>query len=98
MRLAAPVFEDQPLDLVGQLVGIAHRPARAIAQRLQPLVLVAIEYLVAGLARDAELPAHLAHAFSVEKASHETKTLFHHRTLSPRHQHLPPKSEMCYAS
>ena len=40
-----------------QLVGVAHRPARAVAQRFEPMLLVAIEDLVAGLAGNAELPA-----------------------------------------
>jgi len=67
MRLVALEIDDQPLDLVGQLVGIAHRAARAIAQRIEPLVLVAIEDLVAGLAGNAELAAHRAHALALQK-------------------------------
>jgi hypothetical protein len=63
MRLAAPGLDDQALDLAGQLVGVAHRPPRAVAELFQALVLVAFEDLVAGLARDPELTAHLAHAF-----------------------------------
>lgn len=43
-----------------------------------------------------ELPARLAHALSLEKACHKTKTFLHHRALSPGHQHLPPKSEKYY--
>ena len=57
MRLVALEIDDQPLHLIGQLVGIAHRPARAIAQRVEPFVLVAVEDLVTGLAGDAELLA-----------------------------------------
>ncbi|NRQ14617.1 hypothetical protein BHMPCIPO_01857 [Ensifer sesbaniae] len=34
---------------------------------LQAVVLIAIEDLVAGLARDAELPAHIAHAFALKQ-------------------------------
>jgi hypothetical protein len=45
---------------------------------------------------DAELPAQLAHAFAVQKTADEAYTLIHHRTRSPRHQHLPPKREKCY--
>jgi hypothetical protein len=67
MRLVALEIDDQPLHLVWQLVGIAHRPARAIGQRIEPLLPIAVEDLVTGLARDAELPAHLAHAFALEK-------------------------------
>ena len=43
-----------------QLVGVAHRPPRAVAQGLEPVLLVAVEDLVAGLAGDAELPADIA--------------------------------------
>ena len=60
MRLIAFERDDQALDLRRQLVGVAQRPARAVAQRLEPVLLVAIEDLVAGLARDAELAADLA--------------------------------------
>ena len=67
MRLVALEVDDQPLNLVRQLVGIPDRSARAIAQRIEPLVLVAIEDLVAGFARNAEIPAHLAHALALKK-------------------------------
>ena len=60
VRLLALEPDNQALDLRRQLVGIAHRPPRAVAQRLKPVLLVAIEDLVAGLAGDAELPADLA--------------------------------------
>jgi hypothetical protein len=71
MRLALLGFDDQPLDLAGQLVGVAHRTARAVAKRLQTLLPVAVPDLVAGLARYPELAAHIAHAFAIEKASHK---------------------------
>src|ERR1700761_374961 len=56
--LVALEVDNQPLHGVRQLVGIAHRPAGAVAQRIDPFFSVAIEYLVAGLAGNAELPAH----------------------------------------
>jgi len=71
MRLVALEIDDQPLQLIRQLVGIAHRPARAISERVEPLILVAVEDLVAGLAGNAELAAHLAHAFALEKTGDE---------------------------
>lgn len=43
---------DRPLDLIGQLVGVAHRPPRAVGERLQAIILVAVEDLVTGLARN----------------------------------------------
>jgi hypothetical protein len=36
MRLAALELDDQPFRLAGQLVGVAHRPARAIGERIEP--------------------------------------------------------------
>ena len=50
VRLLGLETDNQALDLLRQLVGIAHRPPRAIAQGLKPVLLVAIENLVAGLA------------------------------------------------
>ena len=67
MRLVAFEIDDQPLDLIGQLVGVAHRPAPAIGARVEPVLPVAVEDLVAGLAGNAEIPAHLAHAFALQK-------------------------------
>src|SRR5690606_40478156 len=93
MWLVLPGCHDRPLDLVGQLVGIAYRAPRAIGKRLQALILVAVENLVAGLSGYPERPAHITHPFAVQKTGHETKTFFHHRTLSPRHQHLPQKAK-----
>ena len=55
VRLLGLEADNQALDLLRQLVGIAHRPPRAIAQRLKPVLLVAIENLVAGLAGYPEL-------------------------------------------
>ena len=45
MRLAALEIDDQPLHLVRQLVGVTHRPARAIGERIEPLIPVAVEDL-----------------------------------------------------
>jgi hypothetical protein len=67
MRLVPLEIDDQPLDLVRQLVGIPHRPARAIAQRIQSLIFVAVEDLVTGLAGNAELAAQLTHALALDK-------------------------------
>jgi hypothetical protein len=57
VRLLGLEADNQALDLLRQLVGIAHRPPRAIAQGLKPVLLVAIENLVSGLAGHAEFPA-----------------------------------------
>src|SRR5215471_16023447 len=82
--------DDQALDLLRQLIGVANGPPRSVGQRLQPVLHVAVENLVAGLARYAELPAHVRHRFPVQHARDEPKALLHDRTRFPRHQHLPP--------
>src|SRR5258708_17435261 len=41
-------LDNQALQLRGHLVGVAHRPARAIAQRFKPMLLVTIVDFVAG--------------------------------------------------
>src|SRR6266536_1852496 len=68
VRLVAFEPDDEGLELRGQLVGVADRPARAVAQGRKPVLFVAVENLVAGLAGDAELPAHVRHGFPVQQA------------------------------
>jgi hypothetical protein len=97
VRLLSLQPDNQALDLLRQLIGIAHRPARPIAQGCSSVLLVTIENLVAGLAGYAEIPAHVRHGLAVQQAGHKAKALFHHRTRFPRHQHLPPENgEKCY--
>jgi hypothetical protein len=47
--------------LKGKLMSIAIGTAASISQPWNAALLVAVEYLVTGLARDAELPAELGH-------------------------------------
>ena len=68
----------------------ATRPPGTITQGLEPMLLVAVEYLVTGLTGDPELSAHCRHLLALQKASHKTQTFVHHRTLFPRHRHLRP--------
>src|SRR6267143_560638 len=99
MGLVALGRDDQALDLPRQLVGVANRPARTVGQGLEAVFLVALEDLVAGLARNAERATDLAHRFAVQQLSDEPQALVHHRTLLPRHPHLPRKGrkgERCY--
>src|SRR5258708_6088877 len=96
MRLLALEGDDQALDLGWQLVGVAHGAARAIRQRFDPAILVALEDLVAGLAGDPELPADLRHRFAIEQFRHKPQALIHYRTLLPRHKHLPHEAGKCY--
>src|SRR5262245_62373862 len=97
VRLLGLEADDQALELLRQLVGIAHGSPRPVGQGLKPMLLVAVEYLVAGLPGDTEIPAYVGHRLAIQKAGDETKAFLHHRTGSPRHQHLPPaKGEKCY--
>src|SRR5258705_6069193 len=99
MRLVTLGGDDQALDLPRQVVGGANRPGRRGGQGLEAVLLVALEDLVAGLARNAERATDLAHRFAVQQLSDEPQALVHHRTLLPRHPHLPRKGrkgERCY--
>jgi hypothetical protein len=91
MGLFVLAAQDEAFDLLGQLVGVAHRPPRSVGQRLEAMLLVAIEDFISRLARDAELPAHVAHRLAVEQTRDEPKTLFHNRTLLPGHSTSPAR-------
>ncbi len=82
-------LHDRFLDLKRQLVGIPKRPATTILQADQAEVLVAIENLVAGLARDPEFPAHHRHLLAIEQAGNKLKTFIHTVTLIPGHLGIP---------
>jgi hypothetical protein len=88
VRLLGLEADNQALDLLRQQIGIARRPPRSIAQGLKPMLLVAIENLVAGLAGYAELPADVGHRLPIQQAGNKTQAFFHHRTRFPRHPHL----------
>lgn len=75
------VGDDQAFDLGRQLVGVAHRPARAVAERLESVLLVAREDLVARLAGDAELAAQLRHRSALAQPGNESQALVRDRTL-----------------
>src|ERR1700752_484030 len=96
MGLLGFELDNQGLDLSRQLVGIAYRAFGAVIQRLKPVLLVTVKDLVAGLARNAEIPAHIRHRLPVQEAGDKAQTLFHYRTRFPRHRHLPQnKSGKC---
>src|SRR6201988_419343 len=65
MGLLSLELDNQGLDLSRQLVGIAYRAFGAVTQRLKPVFLVAIKDLVAGLPRNAEIPADVRHCLPV---------------------------------
>src|SRR3954453_16851189 len=96
MRLVALGVDDEALDLLRELVGIAHRSPRSIGEGFEPMLLVAVEDLVASFTRDAELAADVRHRLPVQHTGYKAQALFHYRTRFPRHQHLPPKGEKCY--
>ena len=48
--LVALEADDQALDLAGQLVGVADRPAGAVGEGLEAMLLVAVKDFVAGFA------------------------------------------------
>src|SRR6478609_788908 len=88
--------DNQALDLGRQLVGVAHRPARAVAERLKAVLLVSGEDLVAGFSRDAEGATEITHRLAVQQVGDEPQALVHDRTLLPGHPHLPPSGGTCY--
>jgi hypothetical protein len=59
-------LNNQLLDLKGQLVRLPVGPPTAIGQSIEAAVLVALEDLVAALARDIELPAK-RHLFLIRR-------------------------------
>src|SRR5690348_12025138 len=91
MGLVALGRDDQALDLPRQLVGVANRPARAIGQGLETVSLVALEDLVAGLARNAERATDLTHRFAVQQPSDEPQALVHHRNTPSTASTPPPE-------
>ena len=91
VRLILLAADNQRLDLGGQLVGVTVRPARAIGEPFQTDIVVAREDLVAGLARDAELPAEPSHLLPVQQPRNEFKTFVHEFTRLPGHSALPAK-------
>jgi len=82
---------DQRLDLDGQLIGLPIRTAGAVGQPLQTAAVVAIEDLVTGLARDAELTTELCHLVAVQQSGDELQPFIHWVTLLPGHFALPAK-------
>ena len=83
------------LYLLRQLIGIAKRPASAVAQALDAALLIPLQNLVSGLARNPELAAQRGHTFAVFVPNHEAHPFIHYRTFSPWHvSHLAfPKAK-----
>jgi len=86
-------IQDVVLHLKGQLIGIAIGASASVGEPVNAAFLIAIEDLVAGLARDPELSAQIPHGLARESASYELNSLIHDRTLLPRHSLSSPKGE-----
>jgi hypothetical protein len=94
-RLLLLQVDNQGLDLKRQLVGMPIRPAAAVGQTLKAAVIVTPQDLVAGLARDAELPAQPGHLVAVQQPRHKLQPFIHLVTLLPRHFALLAKGQKC---
>ena len=68
-----------------QPIRLPVRAVAPIAEGLDPAVLVAVEDLVAGLARNPELGAQRRHLLALEQAGDKPESLVHDVTLLPRH-------------
>src|ERR1700724_1388517 len=73
------------LHLKGKLVSVALGTPASVGQPMHPAFLITIEDLVAGLTRNAELPAQIPHRLASQSPSHELNSFIHDRTLLPRH-------------
>ena len=69
-------------------------PSTAIGQSFEPAILIALEDLVAGLARDIELPTQRRHLLALGQSRHKSQPLIHLATLLPRHFALAQKPEV----
>jgi hypothetical protein len=87
--------KDGRLYLERQLVGMAIRASCPVLQSPESFISVAIKDLVAGLAGDAELPAHDGHLIAIEQAGHKSETFIHTITLIPGHLRYSPNAELC---
>ena len=76
---------DRGLDGRRQPIRLPVRAVAPIAEGLDPAVLVAVEDLVAGLARNPELGAQRRHLLALEQAGDKPESLVHDVTLLPRH-------------
>src|SRR6185503_6821820 len=68
-----------------QPIRLPVRAVASIAERLDPAVFVAVEDLVAGLARNSELGAQRRHLLALEQAGDKPESPVHDVTLLPRH-------------
>jgi hypothetical protein len=103
IRLRLRSFE-MVRGMVGHGLGyslVATKPASNMTydgRSLEPVLLVALEDVVAGRPRDAELAADIRHRLPIQDTGYEPQALVHDLILFPRHS-TPPKggkvSPMC---
>ncbi len=86
---------DQLLDLERKLIGLAIGPPGAVRQRFKPASVIAALNLVAGLARDAELPAEAGHLLAVQEPRDEFEPFIHGFAHFPGHFASPRKRPDC---
>jgi hypothetical protein len=85
--------EDGAFDLERQLVGVPIRSAAAVIEGVKTAFLVAVEDLVAGDPRNAELTAHRSHLLALEQPSYKSEAFIHRFTLLPEHRGSPQKAD-----
>jgi hypothetical protein len=92
-RPPASVFtfhvENVVLHLKRKLVGVTKGTSASVREPVNAAFLVAIEDLVAGFARNPELPAQFRHGFTRKPPTHKLQSFIHNRTLLPRHCSSP---------
>src|SRR5262249_31321308 len=88
VRILSLQAHDRRLNGRRQSIGLPMRTVAPIRECLNPTVLVAVEDLVAGLARNPELGAQRRHLFALEQAGDKPESLVHDVTLLPRHAPL----------
>src|SRR5215831_7520214 len=78
-------IQDVVLDLKWKLVCVTIGTPASVREPVNAAVLVAIEDLVAGFARNPKLTAQFRHGFTRQPPSHKLQSFIHNRTLLPRH-------------
>src|SRR5215469_14542542 len=79
------------LDLKRKLMGVTIGTPASVRQSVNPAFLVAIEDLVAGVARNPKLPAQFCHGLTRQPPCHKLHSFIHNRTLLPRHRTSSPE-------
>src|SRR5688500_6301714 len=84
-RILSLQTDDRRLNRCWEAIRLSVCAVAPIAKGLDATVFVAVEDLVAGLARNPELGAQRRHLFALEQAGDKPESLVHDVTLLPRH-------------